>query len=349
MILHRLKYTVQMTAALLLLSACQSGADEPEVTYNEMVFATEVSSRAYPVSNSNITSLPFAVFGDMTGTDDSADNNPVKIYDDTEVKYDASVKQWLCEDTRYWFPHFQYSFVALHPAKAACLSDYDYSVSDNQLSFTYKQPDDYKTTSDLLIATHRRNYNEGVTFPVSFTFKHILSNINIAVTYINPAPGTLPLKITGITFKNIPTGARYAVSPASLSPDGIMTYNFAYEPGTLDGWTIHDTGDVEINSSEEYIASIPNDDKRHEVFTENNPLFLLPNPKDDTVMEVKYTVLDDNGGSKEYTDTTVIPKGWMPGRKYLLSLQIKNERTQFSIDVIDWIETKPITTTVPRK
>lgn len=340
-----LRHIILLLTLSCLMSACSSsGVDEPEAC-GAVKFDSDALSRGSLTTSDNLRSYPFAVYGDMTRMDD---NEPITICDATEVRYDSSAGEWTYDDPRYWFPRFQYSFVAHHPADATCL--YDPKYKDNQLKFTYRQPSDYTKAQDILIAAHRRNYNEGSTFPVRFRFEHILSNINIAVIYKDNVHGSTPLKFNEIILRDIPTAAEYAVAPASLSEAGIMTSDLVYHPESADGWITKQYGVVRIRLDKTNTVTIPNDNASHRIFSDSNALLLIPNPDGGAEMDVSYTVYEDDGKiSHDKSDTVIIPNGWQAGRSYLLTLTIANGKVQFSFDVTDWKDGDEYETTVPRK
>lgn len=351
MMFRRLIFFILTPVALWMLTACQSADDEPKASSHEVVFTPEIASRATPITNNTITDSPFTVFGDMIRIDSPADNHPIKIYNATEVRYEGG--QWTYDTPAYWIPDYQHSFVALYPASASCLSDFDYS--DSQLSFTYTYPlGNYKNANDVLTATHRRNYFNGEAEAVRFNFGHILSNINVKVTYTDP---TVPanLNITGITFMNIPAKATYALKPSSLSGGGQSTYDTDVV-GETGGWTIKERGNLEIKFTGDDVKIIPNDrNAETPLFSNSDALLLLPNqalPNQEspvtTQIALSYTTYEKPEGIKRNV-TAIIPNGWSPGRNFVLLLTITKGYVQFSVTVKEWKDGESKDTTVPRK
>lgn len=188
MMLDHLKHTLIPLSAGLMLISCSS--DEPDVSGCEMKFDISTVSRAAVTTAGNITENPFAVFGYMVPSK-SADIPSARtiIYNNTPVTYVNSA--WMTEETQYWYNDHVHSFVAIHPASAVNRSDANPQYSD-ALSFTYTLPSDITQTTDILAATHRRQYNDlrkydedgnligGEAAPVSLRFGHLMSQINIA-------------------------------------------------------------------------------------------------------------------------------------------------------------------------
>ncbi len=349
--LRRLSNIILVPATLCLMAtSCQSGADEPPTSRgNKVVFATEVASRTTLVSNSNITDHSFLVYGDMKRIDPQPGDPLITILNGAEVSYDPSARQWSYDDTRYWFPEFQHSFVALYPATTPCVSARQYSNS--KLTFTYRYPiDNYKDATDVLVTAHRRNYDGQNGGDIVFRFGHILSNFNINSKYTNPVAGAQPLVINEITFYNIPVRGDYSITPSPITGGSSMTYDFDPAPDTYDGWSITERGilKIEFPASGDEARILPPDEKTYSLFSNSDGLLLIPNPDVSTEMMVKYTVYDD-GEWRLKTERFAVPQGWRSGYSYTLSLHIDNRKVLFNIDVAEWEYTKEIETEVPRK
>ncbi len=339
---------ILLTLSCLLTACASSDSGEEPAAAGAMRFGVDAVSRAALTTSGNLSSHPFAVFGDMANVDDLSDDKWISVLNATEVRYDASAKQWDYDDTRYWFPGYQYSFVAVHPAGASRIRDFNFS--DNQLKFTYTQPSDYKTTEDILVAAHRRNFFDGNSSPVIFSFSHILSNINIRVTYINPVSDAKPLIVNSVDFIDVPLIATYAITPAPLSSTASMTGDFTFSPDSFEGWTITDRGNLSVRfpDTADQIRGIPPDSKPHLLFSSSDALLLIPNPAAPTELTVSYTTYDATG-SHPVSETFSIPQGWRPGMNYTLSFEITNGKTLFSVDVSPWLPGDDIEATVPRK
>ncbi len=348
MFINRLKRFMLVPAVMLGMAACQSGADEPDGGGHgdAMTFTTEVTSRTSVVSNSSLKQSPIVLFGDMKfGT-------KLVVFNGTYLTFDDDSQKWMYTGTQYWFPKHEHSFAAYHPADASGLSDVRYS--DSKLFFTYTYPiDNYKNTTDLLIATHRRLYvEEGIADPVRLKFSHILSNISVDVKVKAPPVEVQSLTVNKIIFKNIPSKASYEVTAADLTAGSSSTYDYANDDATFYGWTVEERADLvmQFPASGENSRIIPNDQKSHSLFTGSDALLLLPNPDSNTEMLISYTTTDATGSLVyDKTDKVTIPNDWKPGLSYLLALTIINGKTQFSIEVADWKQGDDTENTVPRK
>lgn len=343
-----IRHTLLLLTALCLTVACEKQEPKSQLQSSAMEFDVAGITRAASTTSQNITEYPFAVYGDMTFIENGS---RIEIFNGSKVYYEGN---WKYTDTQYWFPNHNHSFIALYPypdiANTVCLSDTQYT-SDSKLKFTYTYPlSDYKKATDVLVATHRRKYTEGNATPVGLIFAHILSNINIQVSYTNPNADAVPLLMNSITFNNIPVEANYAITPAPLTGNSVMTPDYVSDPDSFRGWTItkHDNLTINFPESGKEVRYVAPGGQPHQLFSNNDTLLLLPNPKAPTEMIVEYTTYDDNGAHAN-TEQLSIPQGWQPGFSYTLSISFTNGKVEFSVTVTEWNPTKPINNTVPRK
>ncbi len=329
-----------------LMAACNSQEPQEQSDLSSMTFSVELRSRADVTGSDNITAYPFAVYSDMISMDRTTDSSFITVHDATEVSYNTSDRQWSYNDTRYWFPGFQYSFVAFHPAGTQWLSDIIYS--NNRLKFTYTQPSDYEAASDLLISAHRRDYAGGSAETVRFNFTHILTNVNMLVAYKCFTSGPSSITIDNLILRNIPIESTYSIKPSPLTGDSKMTSDWVNDEGSLKGWTVNNRGSLKIEFPAGAPRIIQANKGASRLFSNSDALLLLPNPDDPDFpvkLELNYTT---NTGQKE-TVSTIIPRGWNPRTNLTLSLEIANGLVQFSVSVEDWEDGYTTNTTVPRK
>ncbi len=346
MIFFKPTYHPLLTASLCLMASCASDVPETPVPEDEVRFETFVTSRSTLTTNDNLRNNSFAVFGDLKSETAAASDAPLCIFNNCEVKYTDGY--WKYAHAQYWFPNHEHSFVALHPANASCVSHIQYS--NNQLNFTYTSPlDDYKKASDLLVAAHRRNYVEGQAkaAPVRFRFDHILSNVNIRVSYYNPNKGARPLSVNSIAFKNIPVAATYSIAPAKLAGN-FSTYDYANNLSLFEGLTItgKDNLNIEFNGAD--ARNILPDGKPYDLFSGHDALLLLPNPDASIEMAVSYTTYP-GGIQHDESETLTIPVSLLPGYSYTLLLSLRDDKLKFSFEVAEWEVGIIYNTTVPRK
>ncbi len=337
---------------LLILSAlaasCETQEQEPVAAPTPgcaMEFDVEPLSRASLTTAKNLYAAPFAVYSDWSKTEDIFHNG----FFGERVAYDASTGSWKHENTQYWWPDFEHSFVAVHPHEAAnTIRELKYA--ENTLSMIVIMPSNYTDAVDILTATHRRNYIDGNSSPVVFKFDHILSNFNIRVSYTNPAEDAAPLFVNSISFEDVPTQATYRLTPAPLTGSSTMTSDYVLDPDSYDGWLNQRNGTVSLTFREarDSKRTIPADGKPHDLFSADDALLMIPNPDAPTDMIITYTTAD-SAGEHQKSERLSIPQGWHAGMSYTLSLSITEGKIEFSISVAEWEETDPINTIVPRK
>lgn len=147
--------------AACLVSACTSDPsdDLDAAKGDELTLSVGELSRSSITTDINTPNSRFAIYGNMK----FKDYDPTLIFDKTIVTYNDN--RWSYGATQYWFPQHVYSFVAMYPVDPTGISGTEYS--DNRLSFNYTVPDNYKSASDLLVATHRRRYEENSSTPTT--------------------------------------------------------------------------------------------------------------------------------------------------------------------------------------
>lgn len=329
-----------------IMSACDSQEIEAQPDSSTMKFSVELKSRADVVNNSNITEKPFVVYSDMIATGITDDTKFIPVHDATEVSFNNSAKEWTYDNTQYWFPGFEYSFVACYPAGNRAVTGISYAK--NHLNFTYNQPSDYKSAPDLLISTHRRNYEGGRAEPVRFGFTHILTKINLQVTYNCAATGPANITIDNLTLRNIPTQSIYSIEPAQLTGDSKMTSDWVNDDDSQMGWKVKNRDTIIIKFTGVAPRIVESNRGPFQLFSDNDALLLLPRPDDsDDPAELELTYTTDAGDTE--TVSAIIPRGWDPGTSLTFSLRIDNGIVKFDINVADWQDGLPTNTTVPRK
>ena len=337
--------------ALCLLAACSSDApDDNGGAGNgkgvEMLFsATDAASAASRVAATTdlcTQGSVFTVFGDRKSGSTSVN----VIFNGDNVSYDPESKEWSYANVRYWLPDEEHSFVAVHPAGATGISDTQYSGST--LSFNLTLPADYRSNPDLLVAAHRRMYEE-LSSPfekdpqayVRFSFNHVMSRINFKVKNEGAAQ---EVKIKKIELQGINRTGTFTVTPAPLSSGGDRTDDH------ISSWTgIANKGDL-IAALD---VNIPDTEVR-DLFPDNNALFMIPQPDNkDVITRITYDLYDD--GKKHDEDYTLIAQepigGWQPGKMYTYTLDIKplQSNVSMTLSVSDWLMGAENNVDVPRK
>ena len=176
--------------AIAAISACNK-ADVIEVNKGEAIEFGNVfvdnSTKADP-SYSAKDIEKFSVYGTV---------NNVVIYPGTEVSKTSYGSAWNCGVEQYWIPGAAYKFVGIVDGNVTGVTTT--TLTDNMpTSINYKA--DGKT--DLLCQTITKTANTDGTSNglVAFTFSHLLSKVNFAVTNKSKDAANYSFVVKNITF-----------------------------------------------------------------------------------------------------------------------------------------------------
>lgn len=337
---EKLTYSACAAVTLSLLTACISGThsiDEPQSSM-EVRFNATAETRTALTNNETIKNRPFAVYGDMKPLSAPAAASPAVIFNGTEVVHDGT--SWKYADPQYWYPNHEHSFVAVHPATGANISELAYNTA---LSFKYTLPADYSQTDDILTAAHRRRYTSGETTPVAFNFGHTMARLNFTAK-IDPALGAgNSVEIQKLVLRNISNSATYSITPAPVSSGETDDYTDGWSGFSEPAATLFD-----IISPEGGIV-LPAG-ATHEFFpVASNPLLIIPQEvNEDLEMEITYirrvngvNEASQTAVSRMFSTTVTAHSGvWKTGKSYSYSFSIGvDDLIIFSVpDVQDWKE-----------
>lgn len=321
-------------------TACssESNAPEPAVEAQELSFQANTDTRASVVTTMN---TPFEVYGEFATTGDPAASH-TQLFNATPVSLSGG--KWTYGTPEYWMPGNTYSFIALHPAGTGVtgLTEKAYNIDSQQLSFTYTLPDNYTDATDLLAATHRRQYNLGPTptTPVSLNFTHLLARLNFTVQVKASATQDGAIIIDNFSLHNIHTGAKYTLSPASLTGSSKETDDYTGE------WTDHTPLPVSGNTIFEIKNPDPNGidpGSSHSFFGNTNALLVIPQ---DIPEEIEVSIAYHNNSKNETATAKLYPVTlthsgiWEPGKSYTytFAIGIDTDITFSTPTVDDWVE-----------
>lgn len=331
----KLIYIFVLSFATFMLAAC-SEDDVPDVVDtakgSELIFDVADQSRALATNVLSFNGSKFAIYGNMR----FMDNDPIVIFNKTPVTYNNG--KWRYGEVQYWFPKHNHSFIAVHPADAG-ISDAKYS--DSRLTFTYTLPDDFQSAQDLLVATHRRMYEEDTqseAAPVTLKFWHILSRVNFNVKDEGAAD---LVRVNKIVLEGINKRGTFSIIPAPVASGSKQTDDYVYS------WSnISKRGDLTANIQVE----IPENDERP-LFPDNNALLMIPQPdNNDVIMYITYTLIDAGSNDETLTLTAQAPiGGWEPGKEYNYTIAISEITKEISVtvNVKNWQTPNPFNITVP--
>lgn len=332
--------------ACWLLSSCDGG--EPEgggkKPSSEMQFVVSELSRASVTANIDTEGSRFAVFGDMRFAGNT-EKSPSVLFDKDEVVYTGG--RWICDNIRYWFPEFEYSFIAVHPTAIVTLTGADAQYTESSLSFTYTIPVsadnvlDKQELSDIIVATHRRIHKEDPSTPaapVGLKFWHTMSRVNFRLTNAGAADNVV---VNSITLEGVNTTGTFTIAPAPLLPGSIQTDDY------ISSWT-------GISNNRDIIANIAVDVPENEVrplFPDDDALLMIPQPDNhDVLMQITYTLYDANAQPEQITLKAVTPiGGWEPGKVYTYSMAVSEitKEIDLTVSVKPWHPEKTGNVPVP--
>ena len=325
-----LRHIIIPISACLFLSACES--DSPDQGQGSaMQFAVSDISRASVTTNLNTTGAQFSIYGDMK----FKDHNSTTIFDKTSVTYNNN--SWNYGATQYWFPQHEHSFIAIHPSDVDGMTDSEYS--DSRLSFTYTLPDNFAAANDLMVATHRRLYNDisSPATPVTLKFSHIMSRIDFVLKNDMAADF---VRVKEIKLEGINSKGSFTILPAPII-SGAQTDDYS------SSWT-----DIsnKVNLNAKILVDIP-ENKTGSLFPDNNALFMIPQPDNkDVMMEISYELWDDGEKFEEHTLTATTPiGGWESGKVYTYSITISEitKEIYLTVSVKPWHPEKNAGIVVP--
>ncbi|MDE6801601.1 MAG: fimbrillin family protein, partial [Muribaculaceae bacterium] len=229
----------------------------------------------------------------------------------------------------YWFPNHIHSFVALHPIEAVnnIRSVTDVKYSEGLLTFNYTHPQNYRNASDLLVATHRRQYNQEMgksEAPVSFTFEHILSVLDIRIMYYEELAYTNQnnrIEITEIALDGVNVSGSYNVRPDDLTSSNARSGTDAHK---VSGWSKLTSGSISFKG----VATGHNNQYGksptfNRVFQNNDALIVLPKDEGDVNLTMTFRLFVNGTYAADHTLSTTLENAkWEAGQKIIYDLQV---------------------------
>ncbi|MDE6379412.1 MAG: fimbrillin family protein [Muribaculaceae bacterium] len=328
--------------AACAMASCVSESSEPEQPQSGQKVRFDIHSltRGSVTKADNIKANSFVVFGDVKYTYNAESEQPTQSTDvllnAIEVRYVPDSARWISSTDRFWHPNAEHSFVAVHPYKAIDWSGTTYQ--NNSLSFKYTLPESFRDTYDLLLATHRRSYQDKKNSPASsvkLKFFHAFSRINFSLlneTYEK-------ITVTNITLEGVDKSGTFSITPAPLTSGSMQTddYSFSWTDFS-DRGTLSADIDVEVE-----------DDETVSLFPDSNALFVIPQ-KDNTGITLTITYKDKNG-ELHSLDAEAFLGNWELGKIYTHNITIKTpaQAIDLTVDVADWIPGSDSEVDVPRK
>lgn len=305
------------------MSSCTSNDPAEPVIDAEVEFVVSDLSRTSVTNDIGYNNSKFAIYGDMK----FKDNLKTTIFDNVIVRYSDGI--WGYNDPQYWFPGHVHSFIAMYPYTTDGVSDTRYS--DSRLSFKYTAPDDFRSATDLMVATHRRLVDSIPTskdlLPIYLKFWHITSRVNFQL--INDGAADI-VRVTEIKLEGVNKTGTFAISPASLLSGSSQTDDYDFS------WTdISNKGTITAN----LFVDVP-ENEACPLFPDNDALLIVPQPDNNgVIMHITYTLIDDGANDKQFTLTAQAPiGGWESGKSYIYSITVSEITKEIclTVSVKDW-------------
>lgn len=313
----------------IMLISCSK--DEPGASGYEMKFSATIPTRVVSTTESSITDAPFAIFGDMIPSL-IADKPSARtiIFNNEQVTYIGS--EWSTVTTQYWYPGHLHSFVAIHPASVLSSDDAVHQYIGSQLSFRYIPPSGYKQLSDVLVATHCRNFTLGTVGTVPMKFGHVMSLINV-MPVLNETlmDESIFIKIHKVELAGCKDNALFTIKPASLqtsdqTDDNIISITEQKGKGKS---TVEFDDPIIVFNNNEYVS----------LFSENDGFIVLPqkfSTDSDARIVVTYSI--NNTGRLRQNVIPLQGNECRSGKAYDVKFQIDMSAFDISSSIVAWIE-----------
>jgi hypothetical protein len=268
-----MKKSILFLATAALFAACTNDSVRENIADDqvEIGFSTYIQKPvASKADNSNAETLKnleayhqnFVVNGFKTVA-----NAETQVFTDQLVTYNSAddKKVWEYSPVSYWDKSAsKYSFYAAAPKTASWGFDEDgkyYTISDFTVSgssldlATLDTPDAAAVfgTEDLMIATDIDNHTAFTTEAVNFTFNHILSRFNIAIS-TSITDGTVTLKSLTVNGMNNKGSFDESLAAASTAGSTARWNNLAVD-GTYAITAVKDASnnDVVVNEDKQFV------------------------------------------------------------------------------------------------
>lgn len=323
---HLHTYLLPFIACLVF--SCVS--DSPDYTApdneTELTFTVAELSRASVTTGINTPGSKFAVYGDIK-VSEASNADPTIIFNKTEVEYVGNT--WSYDNTQYWFPKHDHSFVAIFPVSIVSPEN-DPQYSGSELSFTYTIPASSENeiakndVVDILGATHRRYYEPGdVVLPVSLRFSHMMTLINIGMSMNDNVMGTdAYIQLKKIEFSGLKNKATFKILPAQILS------NNQTDDRLID--VIDQEGETKMTIEFAESKKIMNLAETVSLFDANDAIIMLPQEfAADSQAKIIFTyAVNDEQETAQVSCPLKLMK-WESGKSYLYNFMIERTGVKF--------------------
>ena len=363
MVSDYLKYSIYALTTACVIGGCSSESPDGQTDgTQEVEFTTGKETRSAVTTTSNLTGKAFAVYGDMKPFAAAEESSSTLVFNKEQVAYTSG--SWKYGRSIYWFPSHQHSFVALHPFEAigttaagkTTVTNVRYE--DGTLSFSYTHPDDYKNASDVLVATHRRDYVPELgkkADPVNFTFEHTMAVLDIVAKYTEPlvyGNQNNRIEIQEVILDSINVSGNYSIRPDDLTQgtDRTSTHDATGKWTDLKSGSRSFKGSRYSNINDAIVNTYenPNNIPYRRLYSNSDEFIVLPKEKGDVKMTVKFDLYVNMTKAAEHTLSTVFKDAeWTAGQKIRYELIFTaGEILQGGTKIEDYREVKDLVETI---
>lgn len=341
-----MKKLIVLFSAVAALAACSKNEMVPAVSGENVEISYKVAPRTKADPQTFDTKNVFASWAYYLPKDQSWETNSkdAQIYigkdgaEGATISYGNNV--WKDQTTSYYWPmggsltFFAYSLN----------SDFLTNADQTDTHFTCMNHEsqygifgslnlDTHPNTDFLVAdiakdktTNQNVYNFN---GVPTLFKHKLSRVKFAVKKKSDYPGAT-ITLNSITFKNLVNVMTYAQYLKVDEANGFTPDYIFDETGASRSDQKYTTTDFEVKSSAEFVP-VPNSNEVRYIYIPQDFKNVTETEKIATI-EVKYTVTDKMGNSKNFTKILKVKdifNSWEIGKRYTFNLS-------FALDEINW-------------
>lgn len=312
-----MKLTYLLIVIALLASSCNSDATNDIISKGaELTFDVSGLSRSSVTTDIN----HFVVFGDTKPQKDGT-STPIVVFDKTNVEYKND--GWYYNGTQYWIHNYEHSFVAVSPA-AIFETGTAPRYLNSQLSFDYSIPTS-GNAADILTATHRRLYVNNGTLDnrITFTFRHLLSLINIAPAFSdNNMSNEEYLLFHKLEILGVNSKTHVDIMPAPRLT-GSSTYDMEFDITPQE-----DREDYSFDFPTP--VKVKNNAGNVRLFADNDAIIMLPQAfADDSDAEITLSYTINGDTSINYVRIPLKNLKWESGRSYIYKFTIERSGVIF--------------------
>ncbi|MDE6417014.1 MAG: fimbrillin family protein [Duncaniella sp.] len=302
--------------AVALASCTQTDVLEEGVQSSAIGFENAVSKESRALSNSTLNK--FYVYGYYTKAE--TPTNPVSVFDGDEVTLKDG--KWGYATTRYWVPGANYRFYAYSCENGAATCDAGLNLSGGNDNIRALKLANYTTHNhhDLIFATNDTGIEgkEKDNANVAFTFKHILSRVN--VVFESDFAPDYEIEVSNVRFENIYNQGDY--NPKA--DDDTWTNVRRVNP---EGTTFPSVSLALLANENIASAKNPNDETSTEVKAKTEAGYVIPHEYSTSLVRLVFDISVKQKGDEMFTRTLTgsWSPNWVEGNAYTYNVKIDGE------------------------